>query len=239
MTHQNKFLPWATASGANVQDDVTYAADVRRTMGVTAGLASSSNFNKALRQSSSIAAMVAQFTADHGPGDVLDNGDLTTLETQFLAALKSSLGLASGIPLTIGVIDTGTPNATITGTYPNQQLNITFPSGGGGGGGGGITIGIGSVTTGAPGSSAGASISGTSPNFYLNLSLPAGYNGAAGAGWSFSYGGVGSVWMTSGYPATATPNGAGYSGSWANLGSVSQNAGGYFVTTNTVWQRYA
>lgn len=44
----------------------------------------------------------------------------------------------------------------------------------------GLTLTIGSVVTGEPGSAAAASITGTSPNFVLNLTLPQGITGPTG-----------------------------------------------------------
>jgi len=44
----------------------------------------------------------------------------------------------------------------------------------------GLTLSIGTVTTGAPGSAAAASITGTSPNFFLNLTIPQGVTGPTG-----------------------------------------------------------
>lgn len=64
---------------------------------------------------------------------------------------------------------------------------------------------------------------------------PAGPPGPAGS-WT-GYGGLGSVWMTSGYGQPGTPNGAGYPGNWMHIGDVWENAGGYFVITNYFYQR--
>ena len=44
-----------------------------------------------------------------------------------------------------------------------------------------INLSIGTVETGAPGSTATATITGTSPNYVLNLTIPAGPTGPAGA----------------------------------------------------------
>ena len=92
--------------------------------------------------------------------------------------------------LTIGTVTTGAPgteaNASITGTSPNFALNLTIPQGevgpqGEPGPAGAdaepITLTIGTVTTGAPGTEASASITGTSPNFVLNLTIPQGEPG--------------------------------------------------------------
>ena len=45
---------------------------------------------------------------------------------------------------------------------------------------GNMTLQIGTVTTGAPGSMAAASITGVSPNFILNLTIPQGPTGPTG-----------------------------------------------------------
>lgn len=94
--------------------------------------------------------------------------------------------------LTIGTVTTGEPGtdaaASITGTTPNFELNLTIPQGETGPAGPTgpagadaepITLTIGTVTTGAPGSEAAASITGTSPNFVLNLTIPQGPVGPA------------------------------------------------------------
>lgn len=44
----------------------------------------------------------------------------------------------------------------------------------------GLTLTIGTVTTGTPGSQAAASITGVSPNFILNLTIPQGATGPQG-----------------------------------------------------------
>lgn len=93
--------------------------------------------------------------------------------------------------LTIGTVTTGEPGtdaaASITGTTPNFELNLTIPQGETGPAGPAgadaepITLTIGTVTTGDPGTDAEASITGTSPNFVLNLTIPQGPTGATGA----------------------------------------------------------
>ena len=45
---------------------------------------------------------------------------------------------------------------------------------------GNMTLQIGTVTTGAPGTAAAASITGTAPNFFLNLTIPQGITGPTG-----------------------------------------------------------
>jgi hypothetical protein len=98
--------------------------------------------------------------------------------------------------LTIGSVTTGAPgtqaDATLTGEAPNQTLNLAIPRGDQGEvgppgetGQQGIagpanTLAIGTVTTGAAGSSADATITGDSPAQTLNLVIPRGDKGDQG-----------------------------------------------------------
>lgn len=75
--------------------------------------------------------------------------------------------------LSIGTVNSGSAAATITGTPPNQVLNLTLPPGTNGTT---PTFVIGTVSTLSPGSSATASVTGTAPNYNLNLGIPAGVN---------------------------------------------------------------
>lgn len=92
--------------------------------------------------------------------------------------------------LSIGTITTlsaGSPaTASITGSAPNQTLNLGIPVGNTGSGTAGPpnTLTIGTVTQLAPGSTPTASITGTSPNQVLNLGIPTGAAGAQGVGLS-------------------------------------------------------
>lgn len=96
--------------------------------------------------------------------------------------VKGDTGPANS--LTIGTVSTGAvgadASATVTGTAPNQTLNLSLPRGATGNTGASNTLAIGSVSTGAAGSSASATITGTSPNQTLNLSIPQGIQGVQG-----------------------------------------------------------
>jgi microcystin-dependent protein len=90
----NDFKPWAIAPSANVTDQADYLAMPALLSGFSSGVASSAQVNKALRQSSVIASVIAQFISNQINGDVLDNGDTTTLLNNLIAALNSN-GAAS------------------------------------------------------------------------------------------------------------------------------------------------
>ena len=83
----NNFKPFAIASGANVISQADYEALSALASGFQAGKASSAQINKAIRQSTVMAYVLAQFIADSASVDVLDNGVPATI----LANLKVSM----------------------------------------------------------------------------------------------------------------------------------------------------
>ena len=116
MSYSNDFKAFAIGSGANVETPTTWAGDSVVNLGFQSGTALSIKFNTVLRQASSMAQMIGDFTAQYGPGNVQDNGDITTLKTQFISALGGLLG--NGI---FKANDTGTANAVAI-VVPNITL---------------------------------------------------------------------------------------------------------------------
>jgi len=91
----NDFLPFGTASGANVLPQASYSALAVRPIGFQSGLLPSVELNKPLRQASIMAAVLAQFIADESGADYVDDGTTATL----LANLKTGVSSAnSGRP---------------------------------------------------------------------------------------------------------------------------------------------
>lgn len=92
--------------------------------------------------------------------------------------------------LDIGTVTTGAPGsaalADITGTPPNQILNLTIPrgdvgaTGAAGPAGPPNALAVGTTTTGAPGSAAVVAITGTSPTQTIDFTIPRGDTGAQG-----------------------------------------------------------
>lgn len=91
----NEFLPFANDSEANVISQEDYAGMAQRLTGFSSGIAQSAQLNKAWRQSSVMAAAVAQFIANTSSVDVKDDGDFGKLVTQLTTALNSIGGGAS------------------------------------------------------------------------------------------------------------------------------------------------
>ncbi|QKZ98634.1 hypothetical protein HWQ17_21925 [Enterobacter pasteurii] len=122
----NDFKSFAVGAGANVMSKAGWIALTALATGFQAGKASSAQVNKALRQSSVIASMIAQFTADFTGQDVLDNGNLSTLHAAFGNSVSGRLAKV----LTFTSFGTYTPT---TGTK-----KIRVPAVGGEGCGGGV-----------------------------------------------------------------------------------------------------
>lgn len=85
----NDFLPFATDGGANVLSQAAY--ELLTTLigdGFQTGIAISEQLNKVWRQGTVMAAAVGQLAADTTGLDILDDGDLTTLQARIALAIQ-------------------------------------------------------------------------------------------------------------------------------------------------------
>lgn len=116
MANQNDFVSFATGSSANTLTAASYnALSTLIANGFQTGVAQSAEVNTVLRQTSSIAAMIAQFAATGGP--MVDDGDTATMLASFQAALKSYSGFLT--------VNTPAANATIA---PSSLVTIVQPA---------------------------------------------------------------------------------------------------------------
>lgn len=97
----NNFKAFALDPNANVMSQADWEALPALLSGFTAGKASSAQVNKAIRQATTIAALVGQFIANSG-ADALDNADVNGLVTKFTNALTTNLGLGTASKLPAG-----------------------------------------------------------------------------------------------------------------------------------------
>ncbi|WP_254213954.1 hypothetical protein [Burkholderia multivorans] len=100
MATQNDFLPFATGPGANVVDQATYAALSALTTGFLSGTAQSTQLNKVWRQSSIVAAVIAQFIVAQTGQAAVDDGTTATLLANFtkaVGAASNKMGLFLGV----------------------------------------------------------------------------------------------------------------------------------------------
>lgn len=126
---KNDFKPFATGSGANVMSQTDWEALPALLAGFQSGKASSAQMNKAFRQSSFIAAALAQFIADTNGTDVLDNGNFSDI----VLKLKSAISTASTGRLLN--VRTFTSSGTYTPTAGTKFVVVEAIGGGGAGGG--------------------------------------------------------------------------------------------------------
>lgn len=234
----NDFLPFATAVGANVLDQVDYAALAAVSTGYTAGTAASQQLNKTWRQASIIGAMVAQFIVDQTGQNAVDDGTIATLEANLGKAVTGRL---------INIRAFASPGAsTYTPTAGTASIVVEVQGGGGGGGGAALTTG-GFASTGAGGGGGGFAMSRLATGFSgATITIGAagsagGAGGSGGAGGTSSFGalltatggGGGGAGGTGAFPATNTSAGASGVGASGNVFNGNGGAGGISVLAST------
>lgn len=108
MSATNSILPFAQGGGANVQTQAAYAADAQRPTGNQPGVARADFNNKALLQSSVIAAGVAQFLADWQGTNVDDTLSAAAISAMLMQAVSSAGALRTvNANTTLTLADTG------------------------------------------------------------------------------------------------------------------------------------
>jgi Glycine-rich domain len=198
---ENDFLPWATASDANVLSQTAYAALSTLATGVELGLASSAQANKTWRQSSIIAAVIAQLIVQQTGEGVVDDGTTATILTNLTAALfnQTFTVFTTTQSFTVPVGITQIRYRMWGGGGGGGPSTSVLNSGGGGGGGGycegiaavtplsGFTVTVGTGGAGIGGGSSAPGGNGTASNFggitaFGGAGGSAGSSGGGGAG---------------------------------------------------------
>ncbi len=114
---QNNFKPFAIGNNANVTAQADYEALAALATGFQSGKASSSQINKALRQSTTIASVLAQYISNLSGADVLDNGDTAGMLANLLLAIQQSTKNYAPQVVT-----------SVVGTARNLTMNVTAAS---------------------------------------------------------------------------------------------------------------
>lgn len=228
----NNFKAFGIGASANVTSQADYEALAALLTGFQSGKASSAQINKALRQSSTMAYVLAQLISDTINTDVLDNGNPSAI----LANLKSSLTkLTTGRLLSI---QTFTSSGTYTPSPGTTKIKVFVTAAGGsgefvlnaargaGGGAGGtaikllpITLASYAITVGV-----GTSTTGGSSSFSTIVSATGGAPGVSGIGGAGGVGSGGDINLNGGYGSDGP--GSGFSGGSGD-GGASFWGGGY------------
>ena len=102
---ENDFLPFAVGSGANVESQSSWAAETTLLAnGFQSGIAPSAKFNKVMRQTSIMAAVLAQFIVQETGDAVIDDGTTATILANLTAAIHAVVGGGGGGGATWGSI---------------------------------------------------------------------------------------------------------------------------------------
>lgn len=122
---KNNFKAFAIGAGANVLSQADWEVLAALSSGFQSGKANSAQINKALRQSSFIAAMIGQFIANSGV-DALDNADVNGLVTKFTNALISNLGLGAAAKRDVGTGNNQIPDMSAFAFSPGSTTTAGY-----------------------------------------------------------------------------------------------------------------
>lgn len=202
----NDFIPFATATGANVETQANWETDTGSggalEGGFQSGLARSAQVNKAIRQGTVMASAAGQAIGTVTGQDALDNRDVDLLALRFQAAMGMSRMQVFTSSGTFTVPDGVTRvRVTVIGGGGAGGYNSTYASGGGGSGGRAIktitglvpgatvavTVGAGGVSPGTAGSGGNGGVS----SFGAYCSASGGTGGGGGTGAANAGGGPG------------------------------------------------
>lgn len=172
----NDFLPFATGAGANVLAQSDYAALPAVASGYQSGVAKSQQLNKTWRQSSIMAAVLAQFIADQSGQNSVDDGTTATLLSNLKASIKA---LTNGKLLNV---QTFTSNSTYT-PVAGVKFVIVEVVGAGGSGGGCAATGASQISVGS-GGGAGAYAKALITSNFAGVAVTVGVGGAPAAGFA-------------------------------------------------------
>lgn len=118
MTNTNDFKAFAVGGGANVLDQATFAAlTTLIANGFSAGIADSRQLNKVWRQSSAMSSAIGAFLNAYGY-DALDDGNITGLRDNIIAALTALIQTASPKTTVYCGTSTGSANAQVLTPSP-------------------------------------------------------------------------------------------------------------------------
>ncbi|CAQ83108.1 MULTISPECIES: phage tail protein [Photorhabdus] len=103
MNHKNDFKAFSISNDANVISQEKYEENQSLPAGFPPENISIPILNKALRQSSIVASVVANFISEQSGDDVLDDGDVVKLAAQLNRALEQKISDISNIPVGVPV----------------------------------------------------------------------------------------------------------------------------------------
>jgi hypothetical protein len=123
----NDFVPFCSVdTGTNLEEQAAYLADPQLLIGNQPGVARSQLVNKALRQSTYIAACLAQFLANTTGNNVLDDATMSEVLATLAAAFQPTSEII--VNTQSGYGSTGTKVITYTTVEQNIGSNLSYTS---------------------------------------------------------------------------------------------------------------
>lgn len=113
---KNEFLPFGIAEGANVLSNQEYERLAARFNGFISGVAKSKELNTVWRQSSVMSSALAQFIVDSDNQDLLDDGDVASIKTRLVTAIKQTI---SGV----GYVTTAAMNLELNKKFDKANIS--------------------------------------------------------------------------------------------------------------------
>ncbi|WP_175908352.1 hypothetical protein [Burkholderia sp. BCC1640] len=198
----NNFKPFATAGAANVMAQADYESLAALLTGFQSGTAQSQQLNKVWRQSSIMAAVLAQFIVDLTGQDAIDDGTTATLLANLKMAVQAQsaavIGQARNVSMSVTAASSSatlSADEIVVGTalggqkYLLKQFSKTINLATAGAGGmdtgsapvsGYVALyAIYNPTTGTSALLAKNATSAVQPNVYSGANMPAGYTASA------------------------------------------------------------
>lgn len=125
MAGTNDFKAFATDANANVTSQEEWETLTALKKGFSSGKASSAQVSKALRQPSTMAAVLGQFIAN-AELDALDDGDVDGLVAKLATAITTNLGLGEAAKRNVGTGENQIPDMS---AFPSGTNWFQLPSG--------------------------------------------------------------------------------------------------------------
>lgn len=122
MAGTNDFKAFATDANANVTSQEEWETLTALKKGFSSGKASSAQVSKALRQPSTMAAVLGQFIAN-AELDALDDGDVDGLVAKLATAITTNLGLGDAAKKNVG---TGSGQIPDMSSFGNQRADSGY-----------------------------------------------------------------------------------------------------------------
>jgi len=122
MPSVNQFLPFGVGPGDDATPQTEYLAATWRVEGWRSGILPHEQINKVLRQTSTIAAALAQVVADYTQQNVVDNGNVPAIVDQIKLAISANLPYIEGFNYPVGSLGWAIQSGLAGGVMTAEEI---------------------------------------------------------------------------------------------------------------------